>query len=819
MQNGMQAMNWMIHPTHPEHFVAEFWEKQHLHISRDIPNYYSALLTLSDFDRILGTTQRDVPGLRLVKNEVPIPLERYASSVVQAGEMLYGTVDISKVFDEYSNGSTIVVDTLNNSWKPLGDFTAKLERFFSHRVRANVYLTPKGGRGLVPHYDTHDVFVLQVHGSKVWQIHDTPIQLPLKTQPSKGLQLELGEPRLTIETRQGDLLYIPRGLVHSATANQAMSSLHITIGILATTWADVFRQAVTTLCEREPRLRRALPIGYADKPSSETTVTHAIDELLQTVGDIIPIHESLKIAAKRFLHGGRPLQEGRLIDVEDNEKITLETIVSLRSGTLYSVNSANDSIAIEFNGKCVTFPWYVKDSLHSLLTEESKSVRDVAGCLTDEGKVVLVRKLVKEGLLTTVIHHYSEQKFMATSDDQIWREALLSIAESGAMAVGNDVVPGVGGVVMVGVIKEFYHYLGGDVSNAARVANVSLGQLIKAALDDEKLNTLKKDVQGVYERLQAYAVTQKEELLSQASDRLFDDMPQLEGFGTTAMGIYTFAAGLELALYLTRSELPGQSSWKSYWDIKRVEYAKYVLGLQVKVCDAVLISDRVKSSYSGPARVPHEDQPLPAKGRVEVDGQEVLDLTQDGDNSPDQIRDRVNWQAAHERKRIARDAAILSKSVVQSSYKWNKPEAGRPKSETPADPGNNHHLWVVYEVNDNQSFMLLAKESWSALDANGGNSLWFNPEIDENNANQLWYCEQVAGGFYLIPRVKRCCIDANIDDRGVHGINAYLNPSPNAVYPSHVWKFVDCGLFKMIVCDRWNAALNANGGRVSKADS
>ena len=47
----------------------------------------------------------------------------------------------------------------------------------------NVYLTPPSSQGFTAHYDAHDVFILQIAGSKHWRLYDAPLRLPMESQP------------------------------------------------------------------------------------------------------------------------------------------------------------------------------------------------------------------------------------------------------------------------------------------------------------------------------------------------------------------------------------------------------------------------------------------------------------------------------------------------------------------------------------------------------------------------------------------------------------------------------------------------------------
>ena len=91
-----------------------------------------------------------------------------------------------------------------------------LGRRFSSRVQTNVYLTPPDTQGFTPHWDTHDVFVLQISDAKRWSIYDTKERLPLR-----GQRFEPGTPPGDVsdefELGPGSAVYLPRGLWKKST--------------------------------------------------------------------------------------------------------------------------------------------------------------------------------------------------------------------------------------------------------------------------------------------------------------------------------------------------------------------------------------------------------------------------------------------------------------------------------------------------------------------------------------------------------------------------------------------------------------------------
>lgn len=121
------------------------------------------------------------------------------------------------------------------SWR----LVAALEARLGCLVGANSYMTPAGSRGLAPHWDDVEVFVLQVEGAKAWRVcgwggkkgegskgskgKGKGVGAPLASAPSGDLdERSLGQPALEVVLLPGDVLYLPRGTVHAAAADVVM---------------------------------------------------------------------------------------------------------------------------------------------------------------------------------------------------------------------------------------------------------------------------------------------------------------------------------------------------------------------------------------------------------------------------------------------------------------------------------------------------------------------------------------------------------------------------------------------------------------------
>ena len=252
-------------------FLDRSWARAPLHRPRADPSAFDDLFSIDDVDHFVSSSAPRLPTFRLVRDGQPLDSGRYTRTARVGGQSVPGMGDPGRIFEEFRAGATIVFQGLQRSCPPLTRFCRDLELELSHSVQANAYVTPAGARGLGVHYDTHDVFVLQLAGTKAWSIHGPVMVNPLPSQPWSGTAAEAGPVILSVELRAGDCLYVPRGFLHSAQAQEHLSA-HLTIGVVTTTWYDVLRELVAGIAD-EPEFRRALPPGYAEDPVSYTHLT------------------------------------------------------------------------------------------------------------------------------------------------------------------------------------------------------------------------------------------------------------------------------------------------------------------------------------------------------------------------------------------------------------------------------------------------------------------------------------------------------------------------------------------------------------------
>jgi ribosomal protein L16 Arg81 hydroxylase len=384
----------LLHPISAESFLAEYWEKGPLHVSGRPAGYYASLLSKQRLESALFYSRPRPPDLKVVKEQVELLPDRYVTPE--------GDIDLNQLYKSYHEGHTLIVNALERFVPEVARFSRGLQEFLNHPVRANCYLSPAGSRGLHPHFDTHDVFVLQVEGAKTWKLYAGP-ELPLlgTFQPVVHEQ-SLGEPSQVVRLEPGDLLYVPRGVVHQAeTADR--SSLHMTVGVYPSQWVDLLINSLTVVAVRDPRFRRALPVGYLDRPERREEMQGSFAELLRAFASQASTEGCYGLLADRLIRQSVPVPDGHFGQVDELASIGADTLLEKRGRLKCRLIEDAGGAALQFPGNTVRGPAVFREAmLWVARSSEPFRVRALPDSLNEARKVDLARRLVRGGLLRAI---------------------------------------------------------------------------------------------------------------------------------------------------------------------------------------------------------------------------------------------------------------------------------------------------------------------------------------------------------------------------------------------------------------------------------
>ncbi|POH62188.1 cupin [Cryobacterium zongtaii] len=403
--NDRPALARLLEVT-PDEFATDYWDRRPLFTrAAALRGRFDDLFTADAVDELVTHRGLRTPFVRMARQGTVLDPGRYTAPGGLGAEIA-DQVSADKVLDEFTDGATLVLQGLHRTWPPLAEFTRQLTRDLGHPVQVNAYVTPAAERGFDPHYDVHDVFVLQIAGEKRWRIHPPVHPRPLRDQPwtdhRRAVELWAeDEPAIDEVFRPNDVLYLPRGWIHSATALGG-TSIHLTIGVAALTRHDVLREAVAHAAAAES-LRAALPLGVdlTDAATVGALLADTVDDFSRFTGaDAAPAEAVSRRLAGRLRASTRAEPIAPLATTAAATALHEATTVSLRRGlgARFREGPNPGDVSLVLPDKTVTLPGEAADALTQILTGHPVQAGGLAG-LDAASSLVVARRLVREGVL------------------------------------------------------------------------------------------------------------------------------------------------------------------------------------------------------------------------------------------------------------------------------------------------------------------------------------------------------------------------------------------------------------------------------------
>ncbi|MFP3465749.1 cupin domain-containing protein [Leifsonia sp. SIMBA_070] len=393
-------------PVDRERFATEKWGRSPVFTrAADLSGGFSDLFSLDAVDELVSSRALRTPFVRMAKEGAVLPPSRF-SGPGGFGAEVGDQLDSAKVLTEFADGATLVLQGLHRTWPPIAEFSRRLASELGHPAQVNAYITPASSRGFDPHYDVHDVFVLQIAGEKHWRIHEPVHTDPLRDQPWSDHRDEVaaqaaGTPAIDETFRPGDALYLPRGWIHSAEALGGVS-VHLTIGVAAYTRNDVVQEAVARAADTAA-LRASLPLGFdpSDRTAVEPVVEQTVEALIAALGDPATRSAIVDAVADSLRRRGRadspPAPVRPLATLASADALGPQSRVVARPGLSADVTVEVETVTVRLPAKRVALPIAALGAVDRLLDGRPVAIAELP--LDERSAVVVARRLLREGVL------------------------------------------------------------------------------------------------------------------------------------------------------------------------------------------------------------------------------------------------------------------------------------------------------------------------------------------------------------------------------------------------------------------------------------
>lgn len=372
--------SYILSPNSFECFFKENWLiYKPLHIKRKQANYFENLISLKEIDRLVCNSKLPLANLTMAKDNTPLGFSEYTDN---------GLINPDKVLFHHKKGATIILRSIEQ-WSPsIASIRIEVEKLLGFEVQVNVYLTPPNNKSTPPHWDTHDLFVLQLFGKKTWNIYDGERSLPIENE-----RFRVGEDKV-IKTgekftlKAGDTLFLPRGVIHEPIADSY--SIHLSLGIKSIRWLDVFQKVLQVEgLKNGSFLRETLNINNM-KPQSEILeyfkkVTSDKDIISNAIKAIVgDVNDSL----------WKDYNDSLVQHINiNNNRVDFHKNYQLRHGIIFEIIEISSSIILRNNIKSIKFPIKMKKSLELVMGGASFNINNLPLSTDDEKKAILIALL------------------------------------------------------------------------------------------------------------------------------------------------------------------------------------------------------------------------------------------------------------------------------------------------------------------------------------------------------------------------------------------------------------------------------------------
>jgi bifunctional lysine-specific demethylase and histidyl-hydroxylase NO66 len=376
-------------------FLADYWDRAVFHRPSPDGTAFDELVTVADVDRLISSALAHHPDVHLVKDGQQVDPSQfsYPPDPRRGGARV---IDAARVYECFHAGATIQMQGIHFRHAPLAAFCRQLELELAVPVQANMYITPPHSRGLSLHADRHDVLVLQVSGTKHWRIYE---RVPAGTD----LHDAALEPALILDTElsAGDVLYVPRGIPHEVESTTT-SSIHLTVGFVSPSFGEAIGDLVSDLLAAigsEPRFQAPLPAGAFGAPASlAPALGERLRELAARVASL-DAGEAAAHLAHRFWAERSPILEGQLAELMALPALSRQSVLRRRPASIARVSQIEEALTLTLGDRSLQMPTRLGPALDYILGRPQFALAELDPFLDESSQLVLVRRLVREGLL------------------------------------------------------------------------------------------------------------------------------------------------------------------------------------------------------------------------------------------------------------------------------------------------------------------------------------------------------------------------------------------------------------------------------------
>ena len=274
MSNAPSTLAELVAPLSDAEFLALLRERKLTLLRRGNENRFSELLSWKALREMIdrGEYPRSSDHFRVAKESMPAPQNHWA---------IDGKVDVAKLEEHLADGYSVIITHVEPLVPALAVLCENVKSHVNETVYAGLIVTSGTDGAFKLHYDFEDLIIVQVEGTKRWQIFGPAVSNPIRGIPKPPAP---GNAPIFDEVLQsGDVLFVPAGNWHHCEAGPGRS-VHFSIFILPPAGWHAVRKAISPLISEE---MFRLPLTRLRSASELATLEADVKKrLIEKIGQI-----------------------------------------------------------------------------------------------------------------------------------------------------------------------------------------------------------------------------------------------------------------------------------------------------------------------------------------------------------------------------------------------------------------------------------------------------------------------------------------------------------------------------------------------------
>ncbi|WP_042377161.1 JmjC domain-containing protein [Streptacidiphilus melanogenes] len=220
--------------------LGSYWNRRHGLFRAASPT--DGLLDEAAVQSILDAGLLRWPYFTMLKEGQQPAVTEFTKKREVGGRPVGGFADPVQVRRLLADGATMKLSQIEDWHAPTRALMQSIEARLSAELKSYLFYTPRDNTGMLPHRDGSHVLAVQIAGAKEWRIYDEEGQIDSRS----GLDVDVDSHSHRFVMEPGDVLYLPHGFPHVATAKNG-TSLHLTFTITEPTPKDLVESLLSLL--------------------------------------------------------------------------------------------------------------------------------------------------------------------------------------------------------------------------------------------------------------------------------------------------------------------------------------------------------------------------------------------------------------------------------------------------------------------------------------------------------------------------------------------------------------------------------------------